>query len=62
MTARTAPESDSPESVEGECVAAEASAPPKRYYAAEEAICSTCGRHVDLCKHGTKTYCEDDWI
>ena len=51
-------DSESVKSVEGE----DPSSPPQRYYAAEEAICSTCGRHVDLCKHGQRKYNESDWV
>lgn len=42
-----------------ETVEGDPSGPPKQYYAAQEAICSECGRHVDLChKHGKR---EDIW-
>lgn len=43
-------------------VEGEPSAPPKRYYAASEAICSECGRHVDLCHPHGKVVTEDDWV
>lgn len=37
----------------------DASSPPRQYYAAQEAICSTCGGHVDLChNHDSR---EDIW-
>lgn len=37
----------------------DATSPPRQYYASEEAICSECGRHVDLChQHGKR---EDIW-
>ena len=36
--------------------------PPQQYYASQEAICSRCGRHVDLCKHGADGIKENDWV
>lgn len=62
MAAETQTAIPATESVKSDIVEEDPSGPPQRYFASQEAICSTCGRHVDLCKHGKRSYSEDDWV